>query len=180
MQQPVKRLITLLREDKVRMDVLSIVHSLALPDCYVAAGFIRNLVWDSLHSRQTPINDIDVIFFDDLDSDNEKANIISQYLNQQYPDFLWQAKNQAFMHVRNGDARYHNTVDAMAYWPEQETAVAAALKDDGAIEIKTSFGLEGLFLGHITHNPKRTKAVFLKRIESKHWLNTWPKLEVIV
>ncbi|ERM53656.1 hypothetical protein P780_16015, partial [Vibrio mimicus CAIM 1882] len=53
------------------------VYQLELPQCYIAAGFVRNLVWDSLHRnvKLTQLNDIDVIFFDVdcLDSDYEKS-----------------------------------------------------------------------------------------------------------
>ena len=58
----------LLRSDPFRMIVLEQVRSLSLPDCWVAAGFIRNMVWDSLHDySNSPNNDVDVIFYDSGD-----------------------------------------------------------------------------------------------------------------
>jgi len=42
---------TILTDDPWRRDVLAAVRSLALPDCWVGAGFIRNAVWDYLHDR---------------------------------------------------------------------------------------------------------------------------------
>jgi hypothetical protein len=41
----------LLAQDRVRMQVLRTVRGLELPDCWVAAGFVRSLVWDHLHQR---------------------------------------------------------------------------------------------------------------------------------
>ena len=57
------------------MSILRIVQALQLNDCWIAAGVIRNKVWDYLHNTQTEINDIDVIYFDEFDSsiETEKA-----------------------------------------------------------------------------------------------------------
>ena len=42
---------TLIASDAGRMRVLRIVRELGLPDCWVAAGFVRNCVWDHAHGR---------------------------------------------------------------------------------------------------------------------------------
>ena len=42
---------TLIASDDRRMQVLRIVRGLGLPDCWVAAGFVRNCVWDHAHGR---------------------------------------------------------------------------------------------------------------------------------
>jgi hypothetical protein len=58
----------LIKTDKGRMQILAYAKELGLPDCWVAAGFVRNMVWDYLHGfPSTPLNDIDVIFFDRSD-----------------------------------------------------------------------------------------------------------------
>jgi hypothetical protein len=64
------RIIRLIEQDNVRIKALKSVASLSLPQCYIAAGFIRNLVWDSLHGKQapTPLNDVDVIYYDASES----------------------------------------------------------------------------------------------------------------
>ncbi|CAH7108283.1 hypothetical protein VCHA54P496_10681 [Vibrio chagasii] len=56
----------LIEQDPLRTKILECVAQLDLPQCYVAAGFVRNLVWDHLHGfdNPTPLNDIDVIYFD--------------------------------------------------------------------------------------------------------------------
>ena len=66
-------LVELIEQDQERMNVLSIVQFMNLPDCYVAAGFIRNLVWDALHSCETRLNDIDIVFYDKAQPDNDLA-----------------------------------------------------------------------------------------------------------
>lgn len=55
----------LIEQDPQRMQILTAVASLKLPDCYVAAGFVRNRVWDHLHGNShTPLSDVDIIYFD--------------------------------------------------------------------------------------------------------------------
>jgi hypothetical protein len=120
------RIIRLIEQDDVRVKALKSVASLSLPQCYIAAGFIRNLVWDSLHGKQTPtpLNDVDVIYYDASES-NENENLeFEARLLTLMPELNWQVRNQAKMHLRNNDKPYLNSVDAMSYWPEKETAMA--------------------------------------------------------
>lgn len=168
---------SLIAQDKFRVDILSCVSELDLPQCYVAAGFIRNLVWDYLHKNPfpTPLNDIDVVYFDPNEKDS-KANLIYQArLTTKLPNLNWQVKNQASMHINNGDQPYLSTLDAMAHWPEKETAVAAKLISD-KIEVVSAFGLESLFALKVTPNPKRSRDLFEQRVKSKAWLKAWPLL----
>ena len=37
-------IVTLIKQDPLRMQILDCVAQLGLPQCYVAAGFVRNLV----------------------------------------------------------------------------------------------------------------------------------------
>ncbi len=174
------RLIELLKKDPERMNVLWIVKSLNLPDCYVAAGFLRNLVWDSIHQSDVKLNDIDIVFYDKSDSHNLRADKISEQLNKEFPEIKWDVKNQAFMHIKNGDSPYNDTLDAMSYWPEKETAIGATLSADNSIHVISAFGLESLFNGKLSYNNKRTKEVFLKRVSQKKWLEIWPQLQVVL
>lgn len=175
-------IVKLIEQDSLRMKALDCVASLNLPNAYIAAGFVRNLVWDDLHQKNvsTPLNDVDVIYFDSeaLNSDNDK--VYEMQLSQLMPEVNWQVRDQAFMHVRNGDRPYLNILDAMSFWPEKETAVAIRRVDDGIYECLSAFGFDSLFQLLLTHNPKRSKAIFDKRVSTKQWLNVWPKLVVCV
>lgn len=176
------KLAQLLAEDPLRIQALECVRSLALPDCYIAAGFVRKLVWDRLHQKQnpTPLNDLDVVYFDPNELDEQAYLKYETQLNALMPELNWQVRNQAIMHLRNGDTPYQSTLDAMSYWPEKETAVAARLNEKNQIECFSAFGFESLFEGQITYNPKRTLMLFQSRVESKNWLITWPQLQVAV
>ncbi|MFM2614905.1 nucleotidyltransferase family protein [Vibrio campbellii] len=164
------------------MKAMECARSLALPDCYIAAGFVRNLVWDHLHHKPqpTPLNDLDIVYFDPNEIDDKAALIYEAQLTAMMPEFNWQVRNQANMHLRNGDKPYQSTLDAMSYWPEKETAVAARLNEKNQIECISAFGFESLFESQITYNPKRTLTLFQSRVESKNWLITWPQLQVAV
>ncbi|MGF1824397.1 nucleotidyltransferase family protein [Vibrio splendidus] len=173
-------IVTLIKQDPLRMQVLDCVSQLDLPQCYVAAGFVRNLVWDHLHgyASPTPLNDIDMIYFDPIDTSYESDFRYEAQLKQCLPELHWQVRNQACMHTRNGDEPYQGSLDAMSYWPEKETAVAVKQNLNGDIECISSFGLESLFDLKITPNPNRSKDVFDQRVQSKNWLTHWPKLAI--
>ncbi|MGR6874118.1 nucleotidyltransferase family protein [Pseudomonas sp. HK3] len=174
------RIVKLCESDEFRLSALECVSLLDLPDCYIAAGFVRNLVWDVLHEKSsiTPLNDIDVIYFDLNESNPDQYKKYENKLNVMLPNINWQVRNQAFMHFRNNDAPYIDSLDAMSYWPEKETAVGIRRLKDGSLECVSAFGFDSLFNLQITHNPKRLKSIFEERVNSKDWLVIWPQLKV--
>ncbi|MFG1498167.1 nucleotidyltransferase family protein [Saccharospirillum sp. HFRX-1] len=169
-----------LEQDSARMAALTIAAELNLPDWCLAAGFVRNLVWDRLHAYQqiTPLTDLDLIYFDASNTDEQRDQQLQARLSAGL-EAPWSVKNQARMHYRNGDAPYRSTADAMSYWPEVETAVGVRLNGTGEIELIAPFGLDSLMNGYLSLNPKRPKPeVFAQRQAEKSWLTTWPHLKV--
>ncbi|MFT5708895.1 MAG: hypothetical protein ACI9ES_003202 [Oceanospirillaceae bacterium] len=169
-----------LAQDQQRLDLLQTAANLQLSDWCLAAGFLRNMVWDKLHDFQTSsaLNDIDLIYFNNFDA-KEITDKAYELILKSKIDKPWSVKNQVRMHLRNDDKPYFSTADAMSYWPEIETAVGVKLSDTGAIEIIAPFGLESLFSLQITLNRKRLKLdAFKKRVSDKQWLEKWPKLRV--
>ena len=65
----------IIAQDPVGMEQLRAARALALPDWCIAAGFVRNRVWDHLHgiAPPRPPADIDVLYYDaaDLSKDRE-------------------------------------------------------------------------------------------------------------
>lgn len=175
------KIIKLIESDELRLKVLEVVRLLGLPECYVAAGFVRNLVWDELHhkSEPTPLNDIDVIYFDLNESNPNKFREYESKLKALLPQLNWQVRNQALMHIRNNDKPYSSTLDAMRYWPEKETAIAIRKLANGSFECISAFGLASLFKLQVTYNPNRLKSEFEHRIKLKGWLSKWCNLEVV-
>jgi hypothetical protein len=60
-----------------------------------------------------PLNDIDVIYFDSADVSRETEQEIDDRLDQLFPGQRFSVKNQARMHLRNGDSPYRSSADAM-------------------------------------------------------------------
>lgn len=176
-----QRIVTWLSADPVRYGLLAALADLNLPDAWLAAGFVRNLVWDRLHghAEPTPLADLDVIYFDAADCRPERDREIEALLAAQAPGWPWSVKNQARMHLRNGDRPYRHCRDAMAHWPEVETALAARLTPAGAIEVISPFAQSGLFALHLTPNPWRPRPeAFRQRVATKGWLGRWPRLRI--
>ncbi|MHB1956632.1 MAG: nucleotidyltransferase family protein, partial [Sulfobacillus sp.] len=79
------------------MQALRVLRTCNPPDWLVGGGVIRTLVWDWLHdySKPTPLNDVDLAFFDPTDLRSERDLEIERDLYHLMPDIPWQAKNQA-------------------------------------------------------------------------------------
>jgi len=172
------RVIELIEKDELRVKALNCIQQLNLTHCYLAAGFVRNLVWDHLHQKSVPtiLNDVDVIYFDETESNPDTYKLIEIELSLLMPELNWEVRNQTNMHERNGDQPYLNIIDAMSYWPEKETAVAIRKLDDGSYECISAFGVESLFQLQVTYNPKRSRETFSSRVTIKGWLDQWPNL----
>ncbi|QMV16834.1 nucleotidyltransferase family protein [Vibrio spartinae] len=176
------KVVELIRQDPIRVEALNHVSQLGLPQCYIAAGFVRNLVWDALHdvNVSTPLNDVDVIYFDPHEQNPSACSVYESRLKTCMPQLNWQVRNQAIMHERHGDSPYQGTVDAMHYWPEKETAIAVRQVAPNQYECVAAFGFESLFGYCITHNPKRSRETFEQRVDAKGWLVRWPLLKVVL
>src|SRR5690606_25751082 len=114
------RITTMVAADPWAMDILRIARRLALPDWAIGAGFLRGLVWDRLcgFASRTPLNDIDIVYFDTTDTGRDRENAAEAQLHAWRPDQVWSVRNMARMHLRNGDASYRDTEDAISHWLE--------------------------------------------------------------
>jgi len=170
-------------ENPARMRVLEIVRDLDLPDCWIGGGFVRSPVWDRLSGRAPafPDGDIDVLWFDPARSDSAIDTRLEERLSAQDPSLDWSVKNQARMHLRNGDTPYASTADAMRYWVETATAVAVRLAGTG-IEVSAPLGLDDLFSMTLRPTPAFAGvkcAVFHERRQLKRWQERWPRLILV-
>lgn len=183
------RLAGLIAADPWRMRALRAVAGLALPQGWIGAGFVRTLVWDHLAglARPTPIGDADVVYFDPADPDEATEKRLEARLTSDCPlVFLgqpvpWSMKNQARMHVRNGDPPYRDVADALTHWLETPTAVAVRLDAGGRIEVLAPFGLEDLFRMRIAPTPHARAhrlADYRQRVASKPWARQWPGVTI--
>lgn len=175
------RLSTMIKHDMLRMAALEMVRDFGPAGGWIAAGFVRDAVWDQLHERPIapPAGDVDVIWFDRQQMDEECDRDNEKVLRRRCPDLRWSVKNQARMHLRSGERRYESVADAMRFWPETATAVAVRLTDCGELEIAAPFGLDDLFAPRLVATPSfigEKRHIFEQRIARKRWLARYPLL----
>lgn len=169
----------MLTADTARMRALEAVRSLDLPDCWIGAGFVRSLVWDRLAgcAMATPLSDVDVVWFSAGAASDADDLQLERQLYGIEPGIPWSVKNQARMHVRNGDRPYLSTSDALTHWPETVTAVAVRLGSDGEIQILAPYGLDDLFAGRVRATPRfeiEKRSILEARWRAKQWHLRWP------
>lgn len=165
--------------DEYRMGCLRVAREVGLPDWYLGAGFLRNAIWDHLHHKteMTPLNDIDLVYFDNRDVSCESEQKIETQLKALFPQANWEVRNQARMHLRHGHQPYQNTVEGIRQWIEVPTCVGVRLEFDNQLTICAPFGLEENWSLKIKINPENQRpAVYRDRIKNKSWLQIWPKL----
>lgn len=176
------RIAALLMRDQRRWHAMGLVEALGLPEGCIGAGFVRNLVWDHLHGRCNDCRDedIDVLFYDPAKTDAAYDAKIEAALRERAPGLAWSVKNQARMHLRNGDAPYTSVKDAMRFWPETATAVACSRRKDECL-IVAPFGTHDL--AHLILRPASTApqkmSAFDARIRAKGWRTRWPQVQVV-
>jgi uncharacterized protein len=171
-----------IRERPAMVRALDAVATLGLPDAWIGAGFIRNTIWDALHgvAGSFGARDVDVVFFDALVSSAEYDLAIQTRLAGHCPEVPWSIRNQARMHVRNGDAPYVDAEDGIRHWPETATAIAARWRD-GFVEVIAPHGVSDLLGLIVRPTPAfRTKIDIVRhRVREKGWLSRWPRLILV-
>lgn len=173
-----------MRGDTDVIAALETVRRVCPARSFIAAGFVRNRVWDSLYPKGGvfPAGDVDVVYFDRCNPVRERDDAFEQALIDAMPGQQWQVRNQAYMHDYGGHAPFQNLEHGLTHWPETATAVGVRLTDAGELEVLAPFGLSDL-LEHVlritpvmrAHDP----AVFERRLQAKGWKVRWPNLKII-
>jgi uncharacterized protein len=176
-------ILDLIRADPWMMRVLNASAALDLPDWMIGAGFVRNKVWDHLHgfaNAEVRTADIDLIYFDPADVRESTEKDYDRRLRA-VCDVNWSAKNQARMHAVTGDAPYTSASDGLAHWVETATCVAVTLRD-GELRLIAPHGIGDLVGLIVRRSPMFTRdiGVLRERAASKRWLETWPRLRLLL
>ena len=112
--------------DPEMMEVLAIIRDLDLADAWLAAGAVRNFIWNQLSGKPgfDVTTDLDLVFYDSAIS-YEQTLQIEQELKKTYPQYAWEVKNQVYMHGHSpGTYPYTSSFDAISKYPEQCTALS--------------------------------------------------------
>ncbi|WP_248565524.1 nucleotidyltransferase family protein [Paenibacillus sp. L3-i20] len=162
---------------------LTLVQALNLPHWCIAAGYVRNYVWNYLHGFNKPssLNDVDILYYDPSDTREQTEKNLESILQNEVRDYNWSIKNQARMHERNNEQTYLSVADAMKRWPETATATAITIGKSNKLEVIAPHGLNDLFDLVVRQSPYfKDTDCFHNRVQSKQWLETWPNLKLIV
>jgi len=173
----------IIAQDPVGMKQLRAARALALPDWCIAAGFVRNRVWDHLHgiAPPRPPADIDVLYYDAADTSKEREAQYEKRLDDLLAGLPWQVRNQARMHLWKGLPQHRDTADSMTYWLETVTAVGVRLEVDDSLTVIAPLGTDDL-LGlccRPTAFGRTQLREYEARINSKRWRELWPKVRFL-
>ena len=175
------QILDLMRNDPWRMTALASVRAFGLKDWAIGAGFVRAAVWDALsnYPTATPIEDIDVVYFDRKLASEHHEKRIERRLSKLFPA-PWSVKNQARMHRRNNNLPYHDTSDALGHWLETPTCVAVRLDANDDLRLIAPHGIDDLVRLRIRPTPaaRRRMPVYRQRLRRKNWRKNWPALSV--
>jgi hypothetical protein len=170
------------------LGALEVVQASGLPDAWIGAGALRDVVWGQLHDGFDPaaVRDIDVAFFDPGDLSRERDGSAQRALAQ-LAVLPWEATNQAavhsWFHEYFGGPRvppFGSVHDAVATWPETATCVAIRLVQAHDIEVCAPHGLADLLGAVWRVNPARvTAATSRARLARQHVGDRWPRVRVI-
>jgi uncharacterized protein len=179
------------------VSVLRTVRESGLPDAWVGAGAVRDLVWSELYGPgfdPAEVHDIDVVFFDPDDLSRQRDSAATEVLEriwtrhpEDWPRVPWQAKNQAAVHTWYA-AKFggepieplRSIADAVATWPETATAVAVQVDDIDEVEVCAPLGLADLLDGVWRRNPRRVSLEQSQTRLSRHRpQERWPGVRVL-
>ena len=182
-----EQLIERLQRTEWLMRALRAVATSGLPDAWIGAGVLRDVIWGQLHDGFDPagVNDVDVAFFDPADLTAERDRAAQQQLAD-LAELPWEATNQAAVHTW-----YHrhfggppvpafaNVHDAVATWPETATCVAVRWRADD-IDVCAPHGLDDLLNGIWRRNPTRVTIQHSReRLTRQRIGQRWPKIKIV-
>lgn len=193
--------VAILIADSARARIVDAVAALGLPECWIAGGFVRNAVWDARFGKgkQTPINDVDVVYFKPLGSYGLEEAEVLRLVSAQEPNPVWEeeermrtaleeavpgyefeVKNQARMHISvariEAHPPYASLADAVSGWVETATATGIRRRDDGAYEVLAPFGLDDLAAGIVRPTSEAYTERAQTRAAEKGWYASWPEV----
>ncbi|NES29201.1 hypothetical protein GCE86_18355 [Micromonospora terminaliae] len=172
------------------LGVLTVVRDAGLPDAWVGAGVLRDLVWgrrygDGFDPRA--VRDVDVAFFDLHDLGRSADLAATDLLRRHEPAVPWEATNQAAVHTwyesvfgTGPVGALRSVAEAVATWPETATSVAVRLDAAGTLHVCAPVGLDDLLDGVWRRNPRRVTVEQSRARLARHEPGRrWPGVRVV-
>ena len=172
-----------LGQDQAIREILEIIRSLRLEGSWLAAGSVRNFIWNILSGKPgfDAETDVDVIFFDPTVS-YEKTLQLEMELRKAFPAYSWELKNQVYMHIHSPNTQpYTSSKDAMSKYPECCTAIGLRLLENDKLELFAPYGLADIRAFQVRPTPHfladaERKKLYMERLSKKNWQEKWPQL----
>lgn len=149
-----ERLKKIIRETEI-IEYLKAIQKAEIPEAWLAAGALRNIVWNYLYPGSTlTIKDIDVPYFSE-DLQMNMNQTFEEKLKRIYPKGKWECDNQAHVNSETypefknylPNSPYHSIEESMKdFWFSVNT-IGVRLNKNGEIEILNSEALPDLFNG---------------------------------
>lgn len=178
-------LLKIIEQDDWMMEILTIARQLDLPDWWICAGFIRSKIWDVQHQyiTRTPISDIDVVYYNPIQTDESQEKVFEKQLNIMLPNIPWSVKNQARMHVINHVSPYTSSVDGISKFPETATCLGVKLLKNNRLVLAAPWGIQDAVNLEVRPTPsfnenKKLRNIYENRLASKKWESVWPQLSI--
>ena len=182
-------MIALLSAEPWLCRALAAVARSGLPDAWIGAGVLRDVVWGQRHGRFDPagVNDIDVAFFDPGCLSRER-DLQAQEALAGLAQLPWEATNQAAVHTwyhtyfgGSPVPPFASVHEAVATWPETATCVAVRHRPgDGELEVCAPYGLADLLGGIWRANPVRvTPDISTARLARQRVRARWPGVTIV-
>lgn len=172
-----KDILRLIENDEWMMNILRVAEKLNFLDWVIAAGFVRNKVWDHLHGytkKEVDTADIDLVYYDTSGNDQKTDEELSRKLRKE-TGINWEIVNEAYAHTWNNLPPYTSTKDALSKWPETATGIGVKL-ENGQLKLIAPYGISDLVHLIVRPSPKFTDDV--ERVREKRWMKKWPKLKL--
>lgn len=128
--------------------------------------------------ERTPISDIDVIYYDDGNTDELEEKKLEMRFRNILPDIPWSVKNEARMHVVNSIPPYSSSIDAISKFPETATSLGVKLDEKEDILLAAPWGINDVVNLEVKPTPyfkelKELAKVYEERITKKNWKAIW-------
>ncbi|TBX44891.1 nucleotidyltransferase family protein [Lactiplantibacillus paraplantarum] len=180
-----QQIIHIIQTTPTLMTILHLIQDCHLKQGALAAGSIRNTVWQVLSGQPVQLgSDIDVVFFDPERPASDDLQIY-QHLTSKAPEYQWQVKNEVYMaHYNFADnPEFTSVTDAIGHFVETPTCIGAFLDGD-CVQLIAPHGVDDLVNFHCRPIPyycQDTKhlAIYQQRMAQKQWQHQWPQLKII-
>ncbi len=180
-----QQVLNIIRHSPELMIILQAIADRHLIQGALAAGSIRNTVWQVLsHQRIQLSSDIDVVFFDPKRPYEDNLTIQAE-LKKRLPQYEWQVKNEVYMNTHNFNnvPPFTSVADAIGHFVETPTCVGAYLDESGQLRLIAPHGVADLL--NFVCRPVQSyqqdaahMAIFNQRMAEKQWQQKWPQLTI--